>query len=83
MSENTLDTAELSQGTEHSTKTAAKTVNDIVWTWIQPTFALGAPLLVAVTLLSDWWQEADRMLFDHDLYSDPTFRLGGKTLGQG
>jgi hypothetical protein len=62
MSENTLDTAELSQGTEHETKT--RTLSDICWTWMQPTFALGAPLLVAVTLLSDWWQEADRMLFD-------------------
>jgi len=61
MSENTLDTADLPQGTEQATKT--RTLSDIFWVWVQPTMALGAPLLVAVMLLGDFWNEADRMLF--------------------
>ena len=61
MSENTLDTATLSQSTAH--KTHNRTLSDFLWMWMQPMFALGAPLLVAVMLLSDWWGEEDRLLF--------------------
>lgn len=61
MSENTLDTATLSQST--APKKHNRTLSDFLWMWMQPMFALGAPLLVAVMLLSDWWGEEDRLLF--------------------
>lgn len=61
MSDQSLDSADLSLGTDGRTST--KTWSDVFWTWVQPVFALGAPLLVAATLLSDMWGDEDRMLF--------------------
>jgi sterol desaturase/sphingolipid hydroxylase (fatty acid hydroxylase superfamily) len=61
VSEQALNPAELSQGGERRTST--KSWNDVFWTLVQPVVALGAPLLVATTLLADVWGEADRKLF--------------------
>lgn len=68
MSDQSLDSADQSQnpaalllGTEDRTSTW--TWSTIFWTWVQPVFALGAPLLVAAMLLSEVWSEADRLLF--------------------
>lgn len=61
MSDQAFDPAELPLGTQRKTRTW--NLSDIVWTWLQPVLAMGAPLLVAVTLLGDFWGEADRQLF--------------------
>ena len=61
MSENALDPAELPPSSERSPTT--RSWEDIFWTLLQPTVAMGAPLLVAVTLVTGFWAEEDRMLF--------------------
>ena len=61
MSENALDPAELPQSTRPSPTT--RSWEAIFWTLLQPTVAMGAPLLVAVTLVTGVWAEEDRMLF--------------------
>ncbi|MEE4383887.1 MAG: hypothetical protein V2J02_17940, partial [Pseudomonadales bacterium] len=61
MSDQALNPADLSQGEER--RSSARTWSDVFWTWLQPAVGMGAPLLVAVTLLSDVWDEADRKLF--------------------
>lgn len=61
MSDQALASTDLAPGSKG--RATARTWNDLVWMWVQPFFALGAPLLIAVTLLSDWWTEADRQLF--------------------
>ena len=61
MSDQAVDPADLALGSDRQSGTS--TWNDIFWTWLQPVIAMGAPLLVAVTLLADVWDVADRKLF--------------------
>ena len=61
MSDQALDPAELSLATQRRPGTDAW--REVFWTWLQPVIAMGAPLLVAVTLLSDVWVKEDRQIF--------------------
>jgi len=61
MSDQAMGPAELALGQDG--RTGVKSWEDVFWTMLQPTIAMGAPLLVAVTLLGDFWNEADRKLF--------------------
>ena len=59
-----LDAGGIPQSTEaKGTEDRTKTWKNVFWTLLQPTIAMGAPLLVAVTLLNGTWDEADRKLF--------------------
>ena len=61
MSENALDPADVSPDTESTQSTSFW--KNAFWTLLQPVVAMGAPLLVAVTLVGGFWAEEDRMLF--------------------
>ena len=62
MSENALDPADdVSPDTESNQTTSFW--KNAFWTLLQPVVAMGAPLLVAVTLVGGFWAEEDRMLF--------------------